>query len=221
MTARPREGDSSQRVMNEENLEKEKGSETNRQEENHGPADSAPKSLQDMTKEELLDKLEEVRKESEKNYDLYLRSQAEIENLKKRNRRDREDWLKYSNESLIKDMLPSLDNLDKALAHADNETSVQALKEGVELTLKGLKDVLAKAGLEEVTARGEAFDPCFHEAVSQVEDDRAKPGTVVEELQKGYLLNKRLIRPAMVVVSKAGSSQSVDQGEAGTCKENH
>jgi molecular chaperone GrpE len=115
-----------------------------------------------------------------------------------------------------------LDNLEKALAHADNDNAVHALREGVELTLKGLKDALTKSGLEEVHAQGEVFDPCFHEAVSQVKDDRVEPGTIVQELQKGYLLNKRLIRPAMVVVSKAGSSQSVNQGEvpARACEKN-
>jgi molecular chaperone GrpE len=204
--------------MNQENLENERLLDANGQEEKHGSADSGPKPLQDMTKEELLGKLEEIRIASEKNYDLYLRSQAEIENVKKRYKKEREDWLKYSNESLIKDILPSLDNLEKALAHSNDENSVQALREGVELTLRGLKDVLAKSGLEEINARGEAFDPCFHEAVSQVEDDQAKPGSVVQELQKGYLLNKRLIRPAMVVVSKTGSFHSVNQAEARACK---
>jgi molecular chaperone GrpE len=207
--------------MREENLENRNIPETDSQN-NHAGADSDAKALQEMTKEELLDKLEETRKASEENYDLYLRSQAEIENTKKRNKREKEDWLKYANESLIKDLLPSLDNLEKALAHADNDNAVHALREGVELTLKGLKDALTKSGLEEVHAQGEVFDPCFHEAVSQVKDDRVEPGTIVQELQKGYLLNKRLIRPAMVVVSKAGSSQSVNQGEvpARACEKN-
>ena len=205
--------------MNEANFENQKIPETNSQK-NHAEVNADAKAPQEMTKEELLDKLEENRKASEANYDLYLRSQAEIENMKKRNKREKEDWLKYANESLIKDILPSLDNLENALAHADNENSARALRDGIELTLKGLKDALTKSGLESVDAQGEAFDPCFHEAVSQVEDDQVKPGTIVQELQKGYLLNKRLIRPAMVVVSKTGSSQSVNQGEAPTraCK---
>ena len=166
------------------------------------------KELEEATTEELLDQIQELRKTSEKNYDLYLRSQADIENIRKRNKKEKEDWLKYANESLIKDLLPSLDSLEKALAHTDNENALDALREGVGLTLKGLKDALSKSGLEEVIAKGETFDPCFHEAVSQIENDKVKPGTIVEELQKGYLLNKRLIRPAMVVVSKSGSADS-------------
>lgn len=198
--------------MTEGNLETKKMPEKDTDNSHAGP-ETDGKAVQDMTKEELLEKLEETRKASEKNYDLYLRSQAEIENIKKRQKKEKEDWLKYANESLIKELLPSLDNLEKALEHADNDHSVDALKEGLELTLKGLKAALAKSGLEEVSAHGKAFDPCFHEAVSQIEDHRVKPGTVVEELQKGYVLNQRLIRPAMVVVSNAGSSQSADQGE--------
>jgi len=207
--------------MNEGNLETQKIPERNGQK-NHADADSDVKALQALTKEELLEKLEEARKASEKNYDLYLRSQAEIENIKKRQKKEKEDWLKYANETLIKELLPSLDNLEKALAHANNDNSVDALREGVELTLKGLKDALTKSGLEEVIAHGEAFDPCFHEAVSQIEDHRVTPGTIVEELQKGYVLNKRLIRPAMVVVSKKGSSESGKQGKgpAGACGKN-
>ena len=79
---------------------------------------------------------------------------------------------------------------------------MDALREGVELTLKGLKDTLVKSGLEQVKTEGEAFDPCFHEAVSQQEDKSVEAGMVLYELQKGYILNQRLIRPAMVVVSK-------------------
>jgi molecular chaperone GrpE len=172
------------------------------------------KELEEPTRDDLLEEIQELRKTSEKNYDLYLRSQAEIENIKKRNKKEKEDWLKYANESLIKDLLPSLDSLEKALAHANNENTLDALRDGVSLTLKGLKGALSKSGLEEVCAKGETFDPCFHEAVSQIENNDMKPGTIVEELQKGYLLNKRLIRPAMVVVSKSGSAGSGNHSDA-------
>ena len=125
-----------------------------------------------------------------------------MENIKKRNKKDKEDWIRYSNETLIKEMLPVIDNLEKAISHSQNENSFDALKEGVKLTLKGFMDTLAKSGLEEVKARGEQFDPSYHQAVSQQEDDNVETGIILEELQKGYTLNERLIRPAMVVVSK-------------------
>jgi molecular chaperone GrpE len=102
-----------------------------------------------------------------------------------------------------------LDNLENAISHTQNESSLQALKEGVELTLKGLKDSLVKSGLDEVKAEGEPFDPCFHHAVSELEDKSVKAGTILNELQKGYLLNQRLIRPAMVVVSKGGPNDAM------------
>lgn len=168
-------------------------------EENHKEKE---KPLEKMTKPDLLKKIKEIEEKSKKNYDIYLRSQAEIENIKKRNNKEKEDWIRYSNETLIKQILPVMDNLEKALSHCDNENSLDALKEGVELTLKGLKNTLAKSGLEEVKTEGKSFDPSFHQAVSELEDKNVKPGTILQELQKGYTFNQRLIRPSIVVVSK-------------------
>ncbi len=158
--------------------------------------------LSDMTKDQLIEKISEVQASADKNLDSYLRSQAEMENMKKRFQKDRQELIKYGNEALTKQLLPVADNLEKALAHAEDKTAFEALREGVDLTLKGLMNVLEKAGVEEVKAVGATFDPNFHEAVSEQEDDRAEPGTVLMELQKGYLLNQRLIRPAMVIVNK-------------------
>jgi len=206
--------------MNDQSLERQ-SEESLHQDKRSGDVVSEPvdKSPDKMTKEELVERIQELRKESEKNYDLYLRSQAEMENMKKRNKKDKEDWLKFANESLIKEMLPVLDNLEKALSHSKHENTVHALKEGIHLTLKGLKDSLSKSGLEEVKALGEPFDPCFHEAVSEMDDPKAKPGVVIAELQKGYVLNSRLIRPAMVVVNrqKAGQEADQDKNSEGAC----
>ena len=159
-------------------------------------------SLEKLTKAELIEKLKEAEESARKYMDLYVRAQAEMDNLKKRLRREKEDFLKFANESLIKELLPVVDNLENALRHAQDENSVDALREGIELTLKGLKDALSKAGVEEVKAVGERFDPNFHHAVSQEETNKVETGTVLQELQKGYTLNQRLLRPAMVVVSK-------------------
>lgn len=158
--------------------------------------------LDKMSKRNLIGKVEEIEETATQNYELYLRSQAEIENMKKRFRKEKEGLIKYSNETLIKQLLPVVDNLDKALGNLPDKKSRNALGEGVELTLKGLMDTLKRTGLEEIKAAGEPFDPNFHEAVSMQEDDTVNPGTVLRELQKGYLLNQRLIRPAMVIVSK-------------------
>ena len=158
--------------------------------------------LEKMTKRQLLNKVKEVQETADKNFDLYVRSQAEIDNLKKRFQRDKTELCKFSNESLIKKLLSVGDNLEKAIAHSENDNSLDVLREGVELTLKGLMDTLEREGLESVKALDEPFDPNFHEAVSELQDNSAKPGTVIQELQKGYILNQRLIRPAMVIVSK-------------------
>ncbi len=158
--------------------------------------------LADMSKAELLEKIEEERDASKKNYELYVRSQAEMDNMKKRFQKEKEDFVKFSNETLIKQLLTVIDNLEKAIDHFHKGDSIDALKEGVDLTLKGLTSILEKEGLEQVKALHEPFDPNFHEAVSELEDNSVEPGTVIEELQKGYLLRQRLIRPAMVVVSK-------------------
>jgi molecular chaperone GrpE len=199
--------------MNDQSLER-KAEESPKQDQTVEAKTLEPvdKALDNMSPEELLEKAREFQRESEKNYDLYLRSQAEMENLKKRVRKEKEDYLKFANENLIKEMLPVLDNLGKALSHSDNENNVHALKEGIRLTLKGLKDTLAKSGLEEVKTLGEPFDPCFHEAVSELDDPKAKPGIVLTELQKGYTLNARLIRPAMVVVSRQKTRREPDRG---------
>ena len=162
--------------------------------------------LADMKREELLTKVKEIQGLAEKNFDLYLRSQADMENLKRRFQKEKDELVKFSNESLIRQLLPVVDNLNKALEHSQDGNSLNALSEGVELTLKGLTDTLKRAGVEEVKALGEPFDPNFHEAMCEQEDNCVKSGTVIQELQKGYVLNKRLIRPAMVVVSK-GKSQ--------------
>jgi molecular chaperone GrpE len=168
------------------------------------------KPLEKMTKSELLEKINELQEASEKNHDLYLRSEAEIENIKKRNRKDKEEWVKYANETLIKDILPVMDNLEMAISHSREENSIQALREGIELTLKGLRDVLGKSGLEQVKAEGEPFDPNYHHAVFEQADENVDSGIILKELQKGYMLKERLIRPAMVIVSKGGDDGAAD-----------
>jgi molecular chaperone GrpE len=161
--------------------------------------------LENMKKAELLEKVREIKETADKNYDFYMRSLAEIENLKKRFQKDKSDLIKYSNESLIKQLLEVIDNLEKAISACEDENSLGAVKEGVELTLKGLLDSLEKAGLHQVEAEGKPFDPNFHAAILEQEDNTSDPGMVIQELQKGYILNERLIRPAMVIVSKNSS----------------
>jgi molecular chaperone GrpE len=196
-------------AMNDDRV-KDEATETSAAEAEAVPADAGRSKdqkrvdipLTKMTKDQLIEKIEEAEALSLKNYDLYLRSQAEIDNLRKRYQKEQQELAKFANESLLKQLLPVADNLEKAIEHSQNETSVDALRKGVELTLKSLMDVLQKAGVETIEAVGEPFDPNFHEAVSEVADDSVETGTVIKDLQKGYVLNQRLIRPSMVIVSR-------------------
>ena len=187
-------------ITEEESLEEE-------HEEDRGKRTKKP---EEMTKQELLKKLSETQEEAQNNHDLYMRTYAEMENIKKRGIKEREELGKYANESLIKEILPVIDNLEKAISHARDDENSSALVEGLELTRDALMKTLEKAGLKEVEAIGEPFDPNFHEAVSQQKDDTVAPGHVMIELQKGYVLNGRLIRPSKVVIS-SGTDTNEDK----------
>jgi molecular chaperone GrpE len=165
-----------------------------------------PKSAEEMTKQELIERLKDIEQKAQENHDLYMRTYAEMENIKKRGIREREELAKFANESLIKEILPAIDSLQKALSHAQDDNNSAGLVEGIELTLNGLMTTLGKAGLKAVEAAGKPFDPHFHEAVSKQKDDTVPSNHVMMELQKGYLLNGRLIRPSMVVISDRSSN---------------
>jgi molecular chaperone GrpE len=140
--------------------------------------------------------------EAATNWDKYLRERADLENYRRRVQKDKEDLQKYGNECLLVEILPVMDNMERALEHVSEE-SLSAVIEGVNLTRSMLLAVLKKFGVEPVNAKGSTFDPAFHQAMYRVESADAAPNTVVEEFQKGYVLNDRLLRPAMVSVSAA------------------
>ncbi len=136
------------------------------------------------------------------NYDKYVRQVADMENYRKRTQKEKEELLKYGNESLVMEILPAIDNMERALAHASEET-MASIVEGVRMTLTMLQGALKKFGVTPIeTAKGTPFDPNFHQAMCQVEDAELGPNCIVDEMQKGYLLNERLLRPSMVTVSK-------------------
>jgi molecular chaperone GrpE len=161
------------------------------------------KKKEDKEIEELKKKLEEKEKEAKENYDRLLRTAADFENYKKRAAREKEDWTKFANEDLIRAILPFIDNLERAVNHAQKIADTGGLVEGVQLTLQQLLQALNKFGLSSFESVGKPFDPAMHEAMLVVETDKHEPNQVVEEFQKGYLLNDRLLRPATVSVSKS------------------
>jgi molecular chaperone GrpE len=155
----------------------------------------------------LREQLEAKEKEANQYHDLYLRQVAELENFKRRINREKDDAIRFANEALVKDLLPVMDNLERAIAHAKGGGNGRPLMEGVEMVLRGLFDTLAKHGVVQISAVGQPFDPGKHEAMAQVESATYQPNTVVEEYHKGYLLRDRLLRPSLVSVAKAPESQ--------------
>lgn len=153
---------------------------------------------------EQIEELRSKAAKADEHWDLLLRKTADFENFKKRAARDRLEAIKYANEALLEKLIPVVDNFDAALAAANNaETAtVASLKQGVSMIHSQLRGVLAESGLEEIDATGQAFDPNWHEAVSQQETADQPEGHVLQQLRKGYKLRERLIRPATVVVAK-------------------
>ena len=172
----------------EENLEmnevSDEGLENN--EENEGSSDT--NELEKAQEEALLYK------------DKYMRSVAEMENLKRRHEKQKADAIKFGLESLMKNLLPVLDGFDKS-SEVSSETVLEDYQKGIEMVRKQLVDVLAKSGLEGFDSKGEPFNPEFHQAIQKIEDPEVSEELVKDEYQKGYKLNDRLLRAAMVSVA--------------------
>jgi len=156
----------------------------------------------------LKEEPEKKEKEAAVNYDKYLRAVADLENYKKRSIREKADIIKYGKEEIIKDILPFVDSLDRALDHADS-SDVQAFKEGIRLIQEQLLSCLKKHGVEKIDSVGLDFDPNFHEAMMQVESEEHAENKVVNEVQKGYLLNGRLLRPSKVCICKNINKENI------------
>ena len=156
--------------------------------------------------EDLKKKLEEKEKEAAANYDKYLRAVAELDNYRKRAAREKTDIIKYGKEDVIKDILPFVDSLDRALEHDTGD--VQAFKDGVALIQDQLLSCLKKHGVERIETAGMNFDPNFHEALMQMESDQHEDNKIVSEMEKGYLLNGRLLRPSKVCVCKKTNKEN-------------
>ena len=151
---------------------------------------------------EQIEDLKSRAAKSEENWDRLLRVTADLENYKKRATREKQDAIKFANESLLQKLIPIMDNFEMALAAATASDNPQSLQTGIAMIAQQLKSVLAEAGLEEIETLGKPFDPNFQEAVSQQETTEAREGHVLQQLRKGYKMRDRLVRPASVVVAK-------------------
>ena len=157
--------------------------------------------------EELKANLEGKEKEVGELKEKLLYHQADFENFKKLKAKEKQEVLRFGNETLIKELLPVIDNLERAIEHAGKTEEAKAIAEGVALTLNGFLKVLEKFDVSRVEAKGKKFDPNLHEAVYQEESEHVEPGTVIAEFQKGYLMDGRLLRPSMVSVAKMAESE--------------
>ena len=161
---------------------------------------------------EMEAKLEAKEEEAKETYDRLLRVSADFENYKKRATREMEDFRKYANQSLLKEMLSVVDNLELAINSSnDGEKTDKTLIEGLNLTLNEILRVFEKFNVKPIEARGKTFDPAYHEAVMQEETHDYPDNSVISEFQKGYLIHDRLLRPAMVVVAMPKTTSRKDK----------
>lgn len=162
--------------------------------------ESAPGTTAPETGQPLEDQLAAKEKEARENWDRFLRERADLENYRKRVGREKEELLNYGNKSLLEEILPVIDNLERALAHAPDDGQ-GAVVEGIRMTHAMLLTALKKFNVTPIEAVGTPFDSAFHQAMAQVPTDQYEPNTIVEEYQKGYMLKERLLRPSMVSVA--------------------
>jgi len=169
-------------------------------EEGHVKGPEEPTPPEEFSGEEI----ERMAGQLVENRDKYVRLLADFDNFRRRAHKDRQDVIQYGHENLVKDLLSTVDNLDRAIEHAhQNEGGdLGSLLQGVELVQRELYAVLAQHEVHVIDAEGSEFDPSLHEAMAQVQDDSVSPNTVIEVLQTGYRLRDRLLRPARVVVAK-------------------
>lgn len=166
-----------------------------------------PEKVDDPMKD-LEAQLAAKEQEAQENYDRLLRVSAEFENYKKRTSRELEEFRKFANQSLIKELLSVVDNLELAMESTNGHQAIdQGLLQGLEMTHKEILKVFEKFNVKPIEAKGQVFDPNFHEAVMQEETDEVEANTIVNELQKGYLINDRLLRPSMVVVARSKANK--------------
>lgn len=151
--------------------------------------------------EQLVGKIELAQQKADENWELLLRTKAEMENLKRRTRKDLENAHKYGIEKFVSELLPVMDSIELGLSIDD--PSVESIREGMGLTVNMVNQLFEKFNIEAVNPLEEKFDPEHHQAMTMQPTDEVEPNTVISVMQKGYLLNGRLVRPAMVIVSKA------------------
>jgi molecular chaperone GrpE len=165
---------------------------------------------------ETLERLREAHERAKEAQERTVRAAADLENYRKRAQKEKEEVQRFGSEKLLKDLLPVMDNLDRALEAASKSPDIDSFQKGVAMTRKSFEDTLARHGVKSFSARGQPFDPRMHEAIQQVETADVPAGHVVHEVVRGFFLNERLVRPALVVVARApAEAATVTQPAAG------
>ncbi|MCI5073247.1 nucleotide exchange factor GrpE [bacterium] len=144
-------------------------------------------------------------------YDRYVRLSADFENFRKRSQKEKSDLIKYGHENLMIDLLPVIDNFERAVEHAKQAKDIEAIQTGISMIFNQLLSNLEKHGVSAKSAQGQEFDPNQHEAISHIESDDVDNNHVIEEMQKAYFLHDKLLRPALVSVSKGPSTEAVTE----------
>lgn len=165
---------------------------------------------EELTTEQALEaKLAEAEANAAENLDQLMRARAEMDNIRRRTERDLVNAHKFALEKFAQELLPVIDSMEMGVAAAQDENAdVSKLREGTEMTLKMFETAIEKFGIKGVHPHGEAFNPEHHQAMTMIDSPEHKPNTIIDVMQKGYLLNDRLVRPAMVVVSSANSGNA-------------
>lgn len=186
-------------VSHDENLSSEAAATTNTE----APAQDAQATPQGATEQApAVDPLVEAENKLAAMKDQLLRTAADFDNFRKRSRREAEDALAAGKESILKDLLPVFDNLERAVALSGSATDLASFVSGIDMVMKQFVEALKRGGIERIEAKGQAFDPAVHEAIQQIETDDVPAGAVAAEVQTGYRFANKLIRPALVVVAK-------------------
>jgi len=168
-------------------------------------------TAEEETKEPTLEEqLAASRIELEESKDQHLRALANMENFRKRTQREKEDLAKFCNEKILREFIPVLDNLERGVEHARSDSGTENLLQGIEMTIAQFIKALEQFKVTPFSSIGVPFDPSRHEAMGQIETEEHEPNTVVTEMQKGYLLHERLLRPAMVMIAKQPACAPAD-----------
>lgn len=188
------EGRTSVPRRKKQNVSTEEAAEASQQEE---PVNEAA-ALEDQESETELNKL---RAQAEEHQQRFLRAQADFDNFRRRTLKEKEDLAKYASMKLVTELVPVLDNFERALATAPQGAESESFSKGVEMIFRQFESVLQAEGVTAMNSVGQPFNPDFHQAIMQVESEEHEEGIVVEEVQKGYMLKDKVLRPAMVKVS--------------------